>query len=76
MIVDYVMSFRKANDTHAPKVFKIKQAEIAADASLTLKKKHRFKGDATTFTLYPGPQEVSVQVNGRILGTVAFSLHA
>lgn len=76
VIVDYVMELRKANGSLAPKVYKLKQTEITAGTPLKLKKRHRFKGDATTFTLYPGPQRLSVQVNGRILGSIDFTLHA
>ena len=76
VIVDYVMQFRKANGSLAPKVFKLKQTEIKPGKPLGLKKRHRFKGDATTFTLYPGPQQVSLQVNGRIIGTLDFALTA
>ncbi|MEO0357771.1 MAG: hypothetical protein AAF386_05670 [Pseudomonadota bacterium] len=74
VIVDYVMHLRKANGTLAPKVFKMKDIILKAGAEVTVSKKHLFKGDATTFTLYPGPQSISVQVNGQILGQVAFML--
>ncbi|MEM1273223.1 MAG: hypothetical protein AAGF88_05355 [Pseudomonadota bacterium] len=76
VLVDYVMGFRKAAGTQSPKVFKLKQAQIKPGKPLTIKKRHRFKADATTFTLYPGAQQLSVQVNGRILGSLEFNLHA
>lgn len=74
VLVDYIMHFKKSDGSLAPKVFKLKQAKITPGKPLKLKKSHRFKGDATTFRLYPGGQEVSVQVNGRVLGTVPFTL--
>jgi 3-methyladenine DNA glycosylase AlkC len=74
VVVDYVIWFRKSDGSEAPKVFKIKQAEIAPGRPLTLTKKHRFKGDATTFRLYPGAHRLALQVNGRQLKSIAFDL--
>ncbi|MEM9319283.1 MAG: hypothetical protein AAGA70_09790 [Pseudomonadota bacterium] len=76
VLIDYVMEFRKANGALAPKVFKLKEAVVSPDKPLALSKRHRFKGDATTFKLYPGPQLLSLQVNGRILAQRDFSLRA
>ncbi len=64
VLVDYAVEFRKADGSAAPKVFKLKQARIGKDGTLRLTKTHRFKGDATTFRLYPGAHAVAVQVNG------------
>ncbi|MEL6683600.1 MAG: hypothetical protein AAFQ09_13340, partial [Pseudomonadota bacterium] len=74
MILDYVIDFVKANGKTAPKVFKLKVLEAKADKPIVLKKKHIFKDNATTFTLYPGRHELHAQVNGRIVATVAFDL--
>ena len=74
VIVDYVMYFQKANGTQAPKVFKMKDLQLAQATPVTLKKTHTFKGDATTFRLYPGAQRLEVQVNGQRLGGVDFTL--
>ncbi len=74
VLVDYLLWFHRPNGAEASKVFKLKQAEITAGAPLLLKKTHVFKGNATTFTLHPGPHKISVQVNGRILGDLDFTL--
>ena len=74
VIVDYAMHFRKANGSTAPKVFKVADRALAAGETVTLAKRHRFKGDATTFKLYPGAQSVEVQVNGKRLARAAFEL--
>ncbi len=74
VIVDCAMHLLKSNGSTAPKVFKIKDTVISKGRPLTLTKRHRFRGGASTFTLYPGPQEVAVHVNGRELGRAAFDL--
>ncbi|WP_255449554.1 DNA alkylation repair protein [Shimia ponticola] len=74
VIVDYAMHFLKANGTTAPKVFKIKDTSVTPKAPVTLTKRHRFKGNATTFTLYPGTQKVTVHVNGVVKAEATFTL--
>jgi len=74
VIVDYAMHFRKANGETAPKVFKVKDTVLKAGKPLTIKKTHVFKAGATTFTLYPGPQAIEVQVNGKKMGAKDFDL--
>ncbi len=74
LIVDYVIDFVKANGKHAPKVFKLKVLDAKGGKPVTLTKRHVFKNNATTFTLHPGAHRVHVQVNGRIIGTQAFTL--
>lgn len=54
VLIDYVIHFVKANGSTAPKVFKWKQTILQPYAPLDLTKSHRFKADATTFTLHPG----------------------
>jgi 3-methyladenine DNA glycosylase AlkC len=74
LIVDYVIDFVKANGKTAPKVFKMKVLDVKANKPATLKKKHTFKDNATTFSLYPGPHQLHAQINGRIIATVPFEL--
>ena len=74
LIVDYVVDFVKANGQTAPKVFKMKVLEAKAGQPVTLRKKHVFKDNATTFTLYPGAHALHVQVNGRVIATLPFTL--
>ncbi len=74
LIVDYVIDFMKANGTTAPKVFKIKVLDAKAGKPVVIKKKHTFKDNATTFTLYPGAHQLHVQVNGRSVASVPFEL--
>ncbi|SLN34259.1 hypothetical protein PEL8287_01685 [Roseovarius litorisediminis] len=74
VIVDYQIWFRRKDGNLAPKVFKLKQGQVAADKPLQLKKRHVLKANATTFSLYPGAHRVAVQVNGRVLGEVEFEV--
>lgn len=64
VMVDYVISFHRPNGRTARKVFKLKQAIIPASGVLNLAKRHHFKGNATTFALYPGPHRIALQING------------
>lgn len=74
VMVDYRITFARAGGKTAEKVFKLKVAEIKAGNPLTLSKSHFLKGDATTFTLYPGPHAVVLQVNGQDLARADFEL--
>ena len=64
VIVDYRIIFARPGGKTAEKVFKLKVGQIAKGKALTLRKKHRLKGDATTFKLYPGAHQIILQVNG------------
>ena len=73
VLVDYIVHFRRPGGKVSPKVHKLKQAVIDG-SPLTLKKKHKLKGDATTFRLVPGMHRLEVQVNGRICAAAEFDL--
>ena len=64
VLVDYVLYRRRADGTLAPKVFKLKQAVVRAGRPLTLDKKIRLKGNATTYRTIPGAHALALQVNG------------
>ncbi len=74
VMVDYRIIFARPGGKTGEKVFKLKVAQIAQDKPLTLVKKHRLKGDATTFKLYPGPHQIILQVNGVDVAQAAFNL--
>lgn len=65
VLVDYRLRFHRPDGRSGEKVFKLKEARLRAGQPVTLTKSHRLKGDATTFTLHPGPHRVTVQVNGQ-----------
>ena len=74
VIVDYRIVFARPGGKTAEKVFKLKVGQIAKGKVLTLTKKHRLKGDATTFKLYPGAHQIILQVNGVDVAQAAFEL--
>ena len=75
-LVDYIFWRIRANGALSPKVHKIKKVQLSPGQPLTLSKRHRLKGDATTYRLYPGAHKVSLQVNGKILAEAGFELLA
>ncbi|MBT8155820.1 hypothetical protein KMP13_18530 [Epibacterium ulvae] len=75
VLADYCLYFPKPNGAERRKVFKLKQAKLK-NGTLTLAKKHPLKGNASTFTLYPGPHRIEVMVNGVVRATAAFDLYA
>lgn len=73
VLVDYILHFQRPAGKTSAKVFKLKQAKITG-GTLELAKKHKLKGDATTFRLVPGPHRVELMVNGRVRAEAAFEL--
>ena len=74
VMVDYRIRFLRPGGKHVKKVFKLKATEVAADQPLQLAKRHRLKGDARTFRLYPGAHRITLQVNGRDVAQADFEL--
>ncbi len=74
LIVDYVVDFLKANGSHSPKTYKLKTFHMKAGETVTLNKRHRLRGDATTYTLHPGIHHLAMQINGGQGRAVAFNL--
>ena len=73
-LVDYVVFFHRPGGKVSRKVFKLKQLVAPADQPVTLTKRHRMKGDATTFKLVPGPHRLDIQVNGVVRASGGFDL--
>ena len=73
LMVDYVMRFRKANGSTAPKVFKLKKLRLAAGETASIKKRVSIR-PISTRRYYPGVQRLEIQVNGRALGGRDFEL--
>ncbi len=73
VLVDYIIHFQRPGGKTSAKVHKLKQAALR-DGALTLSKKHKLKGDATTFRLIPGAHRLEIQVNGRIRAGIDFEL--
>lgn len=75
VLVDYIIHFQRPGGKTSAKVHKLKQTSLR-DGALTLSKKHKLKGNATTFKLVPGAHRLEVQVNGRIRASESFDLLA
>jgi hypothetical protein len=71
--VDYVIHFRKANGTLAPKVFKLTTRTLAAGERLALTRSHSLR-PITTRRYHEGGHALEIQVNGRRHGKVSFEL--
>ncbi|MEM7090417.1 MAG: hypothetical protein AAF496_12685 [Pseudomonadota bacterium] len=75
VLVDYIIHFQRPGGKTSVKVHKLKQAALK-NGSLHLEKRHKLKGDATTFKLVPGAHKLEVQVNGKVRAGVEFDLLA
>ncbi|MCL6285925.1 hypothetical protein M3P21_20620 [Ruegeria sp. 2012CJ41-6] len=73
VLVDYIIHFKRSGGKVSPKVHKLKQTRIETGA-LSLSKKHKLKGNATTFKLVPGSHLIEVQINGRTRASATFDL--
>ncbi len=75
VLVDYAIDFLRPSGKVGRKVFKLKQG-VLGEGGLTLAKRHRLKGGASTFTLMPGAHHLQVLVNGRVRAEAGFDLRA
>ncbi|NNF64403.1 MAG: hypothetical protein HKN07_09090 [Acidimicrobiia bacterium] len=74
LLVDYEIAFPTATGRTRTKVFKLKQLELAAGETVTVRKRHPLRGNASTFTLHPGTHTIAVQVNGTKYREADFTL--
>lgn len=74
LVVDYEIDFVKAAGKRSRKIHKLKQIQLKQGESVTLRKRHPLRANATTFTLYPGTHFVTVQINGQPLEKLSFEL--
>ncbi len=74
VLIDYQFWTTKADGQMSPKVFKLKTTKTKANETLTIRKSHKLKADATTFKLLPGPAKLALQVNGKVACEVEFNL--
>ncbi|WP_146344789.1 hypothetical protein [Falsiphaeobacter marinintestinus] len=74
VLVDYVLHFQRPGGKVSAKVFKLKQTTAQPGTPLVLTKRHRMKGDATTFQLVPGAHRLEIQINGQVRAATGFML--
>lgn len=63
LLIDYVVYFRKANGTLAPKVFKLTTCDLAPGEKVAIEKRHTFR-PITTRVYYPGEHAIALKING------------
>jgi 3-methyladenine DNA glycosylase AlkC len=73
LVIDYVIHYCKKSGELSPKVFKLKELELASKNTEHLKKKQVFK-DFTTRKHFAGKHLLEIQVNGKRLIQSAFEL--
>lgn len=73
LMIDYAIHHVKANGTLAPKVFKWKQLDLPAGASLAIEKDHAIR-PITTRVYYPGTHRVEILINGAVSAAADFDL--
>ncbi|MBO9460988.1 DNA alkylation repair protein [Labrenzia sp. R5_0] len=73
LVIDYLIHFKKANGTLAPKVFKWTKLTLAPGERLTLSRSHAIR-PITTRVYYGGTQAVSLRINGQDFGFSEFEL--
>jgi len=72
--VDYLIHFKTKSGSLSPKVYKLKKLTLKKEEIVTLKKKHPFKANMSTRTLYEGEHTVDIQINGRVYTRDTFML--
>lgn len=73
LVIDYAIHYRKASGGTSKKVFKLKELELPAKASIELSKRQRIV-DFSTRKHHPGRHEVEILVNGKSKAHAAFEL--
>ena len=73
VMVDYRLRFHRPSKP-VEKVFKLKTGALTPDTPQVFVKAHKLKGNASTFTLHPGPHHLTIQVNGRDVADARFDL--
>jgi hypothetical protein len=72
-MVDYVIHYRKARGSTAPKVFKLATRTLAPGETAELHGSRSFAPRAAR-VLYEGTHALELQINGRRFGKTAFEL--
>ena len=73
LVLDYLVHFKKANGTLAPKVFKWTKLTLAPGEAISLAREHAIR-PITTRVYYGGTQAVSLRINGQDFGFSEFEL--
>ena len=74
LVVDYAIDFVKAAGKRSTKVYKATKLTLKKGESQTVTKKHKLHAQATTYQLYPGEHQLTIQINGQPVGSKSFYL--
>ena len=74
LMIDYLMHFQTKAGILSVKVHKLKKLELEKGESIILQKKHLFRKNMTTRTLYSGEHKIELQINGTIVKSKTFDL--
>ena len=74
LMVDYIVHFQTKVGKLSPKVHKLKKLALTKGKRIILKKKHPFRANMTTRTLYAGEHLLEIQINGSIIHRKNFEL--
>jgi hypothetical protein len=75
LMVDYCIHYVKKTGKALPKVFKLKELQLAPGASEFISKKQRFQ-DFTTRKHFPGKHTLEIVVNGKVVKRAVFTVSA
>jgi 3-methyladenine DNA glycosylase AlkC len=73
IMVDYCIYYVKKNGSRWPKVFKLKELELAPRTTTIIAKKQSFQ-NFTTRKHYPGKHKLEIIVNGSVVKRVTFTV--
>jgi 3-methyladenine DNA glycosylase AlkC len=73
LLIDYELVYAGGSRNAGRRIFRLKRLELAAGESATISKSHPMRL-MTTRRLHAGEHRVTVQINGRPQGTLAFEL--
>jgi 3-methyladenine DNA glycosylase AlkC len=73
LVIDYAIHHQKANGDMKPKVFKLRELDLAPGESVAIAKSHRIK-PITTRKYHPGAHAVELLVNGQPTTKSPFTL--
>ncbi len=74
VLVNYVIYYRRKDGSFYPKVYKLTEAIMIENKTLEIVKKHLFKSDMKTRTFYVGRHKIEIQINGKIVASLPFTL--
>ncbi|MCF6310543.1 MAG: DNA alkylation repair protein [Sulfurimonas sp.] len=74
VMIDFIIYYKKANKTLAPKVFKLSSKIIKPNEKLNIVKKHKF-ADFSTRKHYAGEHQLAIIVNGKAYNKCSFNLN-